>query len=123
MESTRALLAELGVDPPSIRQESFGVAPKGPSSISTSAGFSIEFAHSGKTITAVENESLLAAATAAGVEIPSACGQGQCGTCKTRLLEGSVEMSCESGLDPESKARGYVLTCVGRATGNVKLDA
>jgi hypothetical protein len=34
-----------------------------------------------------------------------------------------VEMTCESGLDPESKARGYVLTCVGRAAGNVRLDA
>jgi hypothetical protein len=54
---------------------------------------------------------------------PSACRQGQCGTCKTRLLDGRVEMACESGLDPESKARGYVLTCVGRAVGNVRLDA
>jgi ferredoxin-NADP reductase len=126
METTKTLLAELGVDSASIRQETFGggaAAPKAPRLTSTSAGFSIEFTRSGKTITAAENESLLAAAVAAGVDIPSACRQGQCGTCKTRLLDGHVEMTCENGLDPESKARGYVLTCVGRAAGNVRLDA
>lgn len=58
-----------------------------------------------------------------GVAIPSACRQGQCGTCKTRLIEGDVWMSAENGLDPESKARGYILTCVGHASANVKLDA
>jgi len=65
----------------------------------------------------------LAAATENGVPIPSACRQGQCGTCKTRLLEGSVRMTAEDGLDPDSRARGYILTCVGHAEGNVRLDA
>jgi ferredoxin-NADP reductase len=126
METTKALLAELGVDPARIRQESFGGAGATPNrapSTPTGAGFSVEFARSGKTITAAEDESLLAVAAGAGVDIPSACRQGQCGTCKTRLLDGRVEMTCESGLDPESKARGYVLTCVGRAASNVRLDA
>jgi ferredoxin len=95
--------------------------PKAPAS--TSARFSVEFARSAKTGTASEHDSLLAVAAAAGVDIPSACRQGQCGTCRTRVLDGQVEMACESGLDPESKARGYVLTCVGCALGNVSLDA
>ena len=47
----------------------------------------------------------------------------QFGTCKTRLLAGEVTMSVEQGLDPESRARGFVLTCVGHANGNVRLDA
>ena len=63
------------------------------------------------------------AAADAGVYIPSACRQGLCGTCKTRLLSGSVQMTAEQGLDPDSKVRGFVLTCVGHAGGNVKLDA
>ena len=126
METTKALLAELGVDPACIRQETFGGAtlpPAAPLPTFTPAGFAVEFARSGKATTAAENESLLAVATAAGVDIPSACRLGQCGTCKTLLLDGRVEMTCESGLDPESKARGYVLTCVGHAVGNVRLDA
>jgi hypothetical protein len=32
-------------------------------------------------------------------------------------------MTAEQGLDPESKARGFVLTCVAHANGNVRLDA
>ena len=58
-----------------------------------------------------------------GVDIPAGCRQGQCGKCKRPLLDGRVEMTCENGLDPESKARGYVLTCAGGAAANVRLDA
>jgi hypothetical protein len=32
-------------------------------------------------------------------------------------------MDVEDGLDPEQKSQGYVLTCVGRAIGDVTLDA
>jgi ferredoxin len=58
-----------------------------------------------------------------GIHIPYGCRQGQCGTCATRLLGGEVRMDREDGLDPALKAQGYVLTCVGRAQGNVRLDA
>jgi ferredoxin len=70
-----------------------------------------------------DGQSLLEAAAEAGVHIPSACRQGQCGSCKTRLLAGDVHMKAEQGLDPESKSRGFVLTCVGHAQGDVTLDA
>jgi hypothetical protein len=32
-------------------------------------------------------------------------------------------MDAEEGLDAESRARGFVLTCVAHADGAVKLDA
>jgi ferredoxin-NADP reductase len=125
METAQALLKELGVGPERIRQEVFGGAglPPKPAPVPSAGGFAIEFARSGKTATAADGQTLLEAAAAAGVDIPSACRQGQCGTCKTRLLDGQVEMSAENGLDSESKARGFVLTCVGRAAGSVRLDA
>jgi ferredoxin-NADP reductase len=125
MEKTREILRELGVEPGQIRQETFGgagAAPKPPAA-RPEGGFTVEFAKSGKRGVVVDGQSLLEAAADAGVEIPSACRQGQCGTCKTKLLSGDVQMAAENGLDPESKARGYVLTCVGHAVGNVKLDA
>jgi hypothetical protein len=34
-----------------------------------------------------------------------------------------VRMDAEEGLDPESRAGGFVLTCVGHPDGPVKLDA
>ena len=126
MDAARKILTELGVDAKRIRQETFGGAgaePKPPQQQSTAPQFALEFARSGKTSVVREGQSLLEAAGEAGVAIPSACRQGQCGTCKTRLLEGDVWMDAEQGLDAESKARGFVLTCVGHARGNVKLDA
>jgi ferredoxin-NADP reductase len=125
MERTRRILVDMGVAPGHIRQETFAGAGAGPKPPEQGAvtGFMIEFASSGKSAPVLEGQSLLEAAAAAGVDIPSACRQGQCGTCKTRLLSGDVQMAAEQGLDPESKARGYVLTCVGRALGSVRLDA
>jgi hypothetical protein len=32
-------------------------------------------------------------------------------------------MDAEEGLDAEARAQGFVLTCVGHADGDVKLDA
>lgn len=126
MDAARRILTEMGVEAKHIRQETFGGAgavPKPPQAQSAAPQFVLEFARSGKTGVIREGQSLLEAAAEAGVPIPSACRQGQCGTCKTRLIEGDVWMSAENGLDAESRARGYVLTCVGHARGNAKLDA
>jgi ferredoxin-NADP reductase len=125
MDTTRKILNELGVNPERIRQEIFGGAGAPPKAAPppSSVGVAVDFARSGKTGAVAEGQTLLEAAAAAGVDIPSACRQGQCGTCKTRLLDGRVEMSTENGLDAESRARGFVLTCVGRPETSVRLDA
>jgi ferredoxin-NADP reductase len=126
MEAAKHILTDLGVDRERIRQETFGGAGaerKLPSPRTVGTGLIVEFASSGKTAAVVDGQSLLEAAAEAGVDIPSACRQGHCGTCKTRLLAGDVHMESEQGLDPEFKASGFVLTCVGHAIGNVRLDA
>jgi ferredoxin-NADP reductase len=123
MERARAILAGLGVEPAAIRQETFGGAGAAPTPPSTRTGFTIRFSRSGKATITRKGQTLLEAAAQAGVQIPSACRQGQCGTCKTRLVDGKVRMTAEQGLDPESQSRGYVLTCVGHAEGDVTLDA
>lgn len=126
MEAARGILAELGIGPERIRQETFGGAGAERKSLPSQpaeGGFLVEFARSGRTGRVMPNQTLLEAAAEAGVSIPSACRQGQCGTCRTRLLDGQVRMTAEDGLDSESKARGFVLTCVGHAERDVKLDA
>jgi ferredoxin-NADP reductase len=126
MEASRGILTGLGVKPERIIQESFGSSvPKSAQSESTAAepGALVEFVRSGKTCTIRSGQTVLEAAEEHGVGIPSSCRQGQCGTCKTRLLEGSVRMDAEEGLDPDSRAQGFVLTCVGHAEGAVKIDA
>jgi ferredoxin-NADP reductase len=124
MDASRTILTGLGVKPEQIRHESFGsTVPKGlPQAPVAPAGAIVEFVRSGKTCVVRGGQTVLEAAEEQGVPIPSSCRQGQCGTCKTKLLEGDVRMDAEAGLDPDARAQGFVLTCVGRAHGVVKLD-
>jgi ferredoxin-NADP reductase len=125
MEVSRAILIGLGVKPDRIMQESFGGSALRAQPISAAAetGVVIEFVRSGETCSIRSGQTLLEAAEEHGVGIPSSCRQGQCGTCKTKLLAGTVQMDTEDGLDPDSRAQGFVLTCVGHADGDVRLDA
>jgi ferredoxin-NADP reductase/mono/diheme cytochrome c family protein len=125
MDASRTILTGLGVKPERIRRESFGGAvPKNlPQDSVAQTGAILEFIRSGKTCMVRSGQTVLEAAEELGVAIPSSCRQGQCGTCKTKLLEGEVRMDAEEGLDPDSRAQGFVLTCVGHAHGAVKLDA
>ena len=125
MEASRNILTALGVKPERIRQESFGTAvPQNPQADTAAPeeSVSVEFSRSGKNCTVRRGQTLLEAAEEHGIGIPSSCRQGQCGTCKTKLLEGNVKMDAEEGLDADSRAQGFVLTCVARAHGAVKLD-
>ena len=54
---------------------------------------------------------VLEAALAVRSDLPFACKGGVCGTCRARLVEGTVEMDANWALEPEEIAAGYVLTC------------
>src|SRR5579871_1897871 len=108
MDASRSILTGLRVKPERIMQESFGSsAPKSAQSDSvvTQASVRVEFVRSGKTCVVRSGQTLLEAAEEHGVGIPSSCRQGQCGTCKTKLLAGSVRMDAEQGLDPDWRAQ------------------
>ena len=58
-----------------------------------------------------EGQSILHAATAAGVDVPSSCSGGICLSCQAQVIEGEVQPYGISGLTEEEKARGMVLCC------------
>lgn len=66
---------------------------------------------------------ILEAALDAGVPYPHGCGSGECGSCKSELLEGDVEHDrCSpDALSAEEQARGLILACRARATSNVRV--
>jgi ferredoxin-NADP reductase len=124
MNHVKDLLISLGVDKRRILQERFGGKTLSPSVAvdSEQPSGSVEFSKSNKRAALHACQSLLDVAEVNGIAIPYSCRQGQCGTCAVRLLQGDIQMDCEDGLDPALKAQGYVLTCVARGTGEVRLD-
>jgi ferredoxin-nitrite reductase len=83
----------------------------------------VSFAQSDKVAECTENDFILEVAEAAGLDLDSSCRAGSCGTCKQKLLEGSVTYGGDpQALDADDKAQGYVLTCIGRPVGRVVLD-
>lgn len=56
-------------------------------------------------------------------DLPFACKGGVCGTCRARLVSGTVVMDTNYALEPEEIAAGYVLTCQSHPTSDeVVLD-
>jgi len=74
------------------------------------------------TLRTARGQTLLDAATDAGVPLPFSCAVGGCGACKARLVEGTVDVETPNCLTRDERAAGYVLTCVGRATSACRLD-
>jgi ferredoxin-NADP reductase len=125
MENARQTLSALGVTQDRILQESFGENKPSTESCPLNAGTveTVVFLHSEKVCQVSSGSTLLDLAERNGVQIPFGCRQGQCGTCATRLLSGTVQMDVEAGLTAEQKDAGYVLPCVSRANGTVVLSA
>ncbi|MDB5896543.1 MAG: phenylacetate-CoA oxygenase/reductase, PaaK subunit [Ramlibacter sp.] len=63
-----------------------------------------------------DQPSILDAASAAGLEVPFSCTSGVCGTCRAKLIEGSVRMERNFALDKKEVAAGFVLTCQAHPT-------
>ena len=67
---------------------------------------------------------LLKAAEAAGIELPSSCRNGTCRTCICRLVSGHVRHIIEwPGLSIDEKDEGWILPCVAEALDDLTLDA
>ena len=62
------------------------------------------------------HESVLNAALRVRPDAPFACAGGVCGTCRARVLAGSVTMTENYALEPDELERGYVLTCQSHPT-------
>jgi ferredoxin-NADP reductase/DMSO/TMAO reductase YedYZ heme-binding membrane subunit len=122
MASIGEILIALGARSEQILQERFTIGTP-VSMLEAPSPCTIAFAKSGRKYEGSSAETLLMIAEKHGIKIPYSCRVGQCGTCATRVLAGEVEMEADGGLDPELRAQGYRLLCVGHARGLVGLDA
>ncbi len=143
MGATRALLAGLGADPDRCHEESFvlgeagapalaapapALAPGGAGGAGAGAGAvapaaTVRFGRSGREVACPPGTTVLAAAAEAGVVLPSSCGAGLCGSCKSGLLAGKVEMNHQGGIRPREVAAGKFLPCCSTPDGDIVVDA
>lgn len=89
--------------------------------MSTDQPFRVHLAKSGLTVDVGAEETILEALVRIGVEVVSSCQSGTCGTCRTRLIAGSVDHR-DFVLD-EDEFASNIMICVSRATdGELTLD-
>ena len=143
MEATRTILATLGLDPARCHEESFVIgteAAPGPlelvgpvvepavgpvvgAPVAAPGTATVRFGRSGREVACAPGTTVLQAAREAGVNIPSSCGTGLCGTCKSGLLSGRVEMNHQGGIRPREIAQDKFLPCCSTPDGDVVVDA
>jgi ferredoxin len=93
-----------------------------PTSLDSPAGggvteeVTIELDRYATTVTYCPGNTLLQTARMAGLNPPSSCEVGNCGTCMARLTEGSARMINNDALEDDEVEEGWVLTCQGLPT-------
>nr|WP_238717808.1 2Fe-2S iron-sulfur cluster-binding protein [Petrachloros mirabilis] len=111
-----AVATPVAPEKPAISREPVTSAPP-------AAPATVRLAHSGKEIACDASVTLLELAEQEGIDIESSCRSGTCGTCKQKLLSGSIDYAAEpDGLDPTEQEAGWVLTCIAHPQGHVTLE-
>ncbi len=91
--------------------------------IEMGTGFTIELARSALTLEVPAGRTILDIFRDNGIDAPSSCEQGACGTCLTRVLEGVPEHQDVYLNDTEKRSNTAMMTCVSRAkTPRLVLD-
>lgn len=87
--------------------------------------FNVSVLPSGRSFSANAEETLLAAAIRQGIGLPYGCKDGACGSCKCKMLEGTVTHGAHQlkALSAEEEASGFILTCCGVAHSDVVLES
>jgi ring-1,2-phenylacetyl-CoA epoxidase subunit PaaE len=122
--TVREALVGDGVDPGAIHTELFHVdAPPEPvvvSSADSRESVEVEARLGGRhsSFLMAPAETVLDALLRTRGDAPYACKGGVCGTCRARVLDGSVAMAASWALEPDEVARGDVLTCQSRPTSD-----
>jgi len=81
------------------------------------AAFDIELEDSDLSLTVSAGQTLLDIVRAAGIDVPSDCEEGLCGSCEVRVLEGEVDHRDRVLSAAERSEGGRMMACCSRAKG------
>lgn len=87
--------------------------------------FSVTVQPSGRSFTVPSGDTVLAAGISQSIGLPYGCKDGACGSCKCKMLSGSVVHGNHQSkaLSPEEEANGYVLTCCATPQSDLVLES
>jgi len=69
-----------------------------------------------------EDETVLAAAEAAGIVLPCSCCTGLCTTCAALLKQGQVAQPDAMGVRDDLRKKGFTLLCVAYPRSDLQLE-
>lgn len=133
MAAVRGFLEDAGFPMERHHQESFNFAeltgaaaapaepPPGEDTAAASV-FRVTFAKTGRVIECAAGTTIVDAAQAAGIRLPTSCSQGLCGTCKTKIISGTVAMDHKGGIRKREIDQGLALLCCSRPSSDVVVD-
>lgn len=119
-DEAQAALQASGLAPEHLHIERFGVPPAIAQSVShapqvgDATGAVISILRDGLTRDigfSAADESILAAASRAGLDVPYSCKSGVCATCRAKLTAGRVRMDRNFALEKSELDAGFILTC------------
>jgi ferredoxin-NADP reductase len=130
MQAVRDILHASGFDMTHYHEESFsapevveGPAPGADDVIPEDGkGARVVFTASGLEAACTETDTILQVARSLGLNIPSACQFGVCGTCKTLKISGEVHMVHNGGIRDDEIEEGYILACCSKPIGRVEVE-
>lgn len=141
MAAARTILKDAGFDMARHHEESFNFAElaaaepevaaeviaaeaaieAGPA-VATVPVYKVEFAKSKRVVEVPADVFVLEAARRAGMRLPSSCTKGMCGTCKSKLVSGTVEMKHAGGIRQREIDAGMVLICCAKPTSDLVIE-
>ncbi|WP_413207804.1 2Fe-2S iron-sulfur cluster-binding protein [Rhodospirillum sp. A1_3_36] len=130
MDAVREMLIGLGYDMECYHQESFSAPVKTESDLEEpgdlvpdeSSLARIFFTNSNVSAECTQTDTVLAVAKASGLNIPSGCTFGVCGTCKVHKRSGQVHMVHNGGISQDDIEDGYILACCSKPIGDVEVE-
>jgi len=136
MQNVKEILNSLAFDMRYYHQESFDIEsstaqnnmavkldlPEHKVSDSEINEYNVILSNSGEVVPCGSNTSILVSIQKQGITAPFACSQGLCGTCRTKMLSGTVDMDAQGGLLKSHEKEGYILTCCSYPTSDIVLD-
>jgi vanillate O-demethylase ferredoxin subunit len=111
-----ATAKDSGRSPETIHREYFGAVQQ---EHADDGSFEVKLASSGATYTVPADRTVLEVLLDNGVDVPFSCEQGVCGTCVTRVLEGTPDHRDFYLSDEEHAQNDQFMPCCSRAKGRL----